>query len=225
MKTRKQKFLAHPDKEKVSSVLQVPRQADALLVLGHGAGAPMTHPTMESIVSALHDHQIATFRYQFPFMERGGGRDSKEVSLATVASAVDKAGSLESDLPIYAGGHSFGGRMTSMAAADGRLPAVQGLIFFAFPLHPANKPGCERADHLRDVEIPMLFLSGTRDKLFTVDLFRPILKRLSGATIHYLDTADHGYKILKRSRKSAVNVFVEMARASRDWIDSPDLPG
>lgn len=219
MKTRKQKFVAHPSKEKVSSVIQVPTEANAIVVLGHGAGAGMTHGNMENIVAALHSHQIATFRYQFPFMERGGGRDSKDVSLSTVANAVEKAASLEPNLPLYAGGHSFGGRMTSLAAADSLLPQVQGLVFFAFPLHPPGKPSVDRAAHLSDIEVPMLFLSGTRDKLFSTDLFSPILQKLgTSATIHYLDTADHSYKTLKRTRKLNEDVFVEMARVVRHWI-------
>ena len=219
MKTKQQKFLAHPSKDKVSSILQVPEQADALLVLGHGAGAGMTHANMENIASALHEVRIGTFRYQFPFMERGGGRDSKEVSLSTVANAVKKAAQLEPELPIYAGGHSFGGRMTSLAAAESLLPAVQGLVFFAFPLHPPGRPSVDRAAHLPEIAVPMLFLSGTRDKLFSAELFSPILKKLGrSAVLHDLDTADHGYKILKRSRRSEEDIFVEMARVTRQWI-------
>ena len=220
MKTKKQKFVAHESKDKVSSLLEVPKNASELVVLGHGAGAGMNHANMQSIADALHAQGIATFRYQFPFMERGGGRDSKEVSLATVAAAVENASSLAPGIPIYAGGHSFGGRMTSLAAAESMLPSAVGLIFFAFPLHPAGKPSVERAAHLSDIKIPMQFLSGTRDKLFTIDLFKPIHKKLrKKATIHYLDTADHGYKILKRTRKSKQDVFEEMAEVVRDWID------
>jgi predicted alpha/beta-hydrolase family hydrolase len=219
MKTRKQRFLAHPSKDKGSSILEVPSQSDSLIVLGHGAGAGMAHQNMQNIVTALHDRQIATFRYQFPFMERGGGRDSKQVSLATVASAVSKAAALEPKLPLYAGGHSFGGRMTSLAAAESLLPEAQGLVFFAFPLHPSGRPSSDRATHLGDIEVPMLFLSGTRDKLFSIDLFGPIVKDLGhSSTVHYLDTVDHSYKFLKRTRNSSEDVFVEMARVTRQWI-------
>jgi len=221
MITKKQKFVAHASKDKVSSLLQIPSGANAIIVLGHGAGAGMEHSNMESIATALHAQNIATFRYQFPFMERGGGRDSQEVSLATVAAAVEKASALAPKLPLYAGGHSFGGRMTSMAAANSMLPAAKGLVFFAFPLHPSGKPSVERATHLMDIKIPMLFLSGTRDKLLTIDLFKPVLKKLGKrAKVHYLDTADHGYKILKRSRKSQQCVFEEMAESTRSWIDA-----
>ena len=219
MKTKKLKFLAHADKGKVSAFLQVPKLANALIVLGHGAGAGMMHSNMENIVSALHANQNATFRYQFPFMERGGGRDSLEVSISTVANAVEQAVKLEPKLPVYAGGHSFGGRMTSQAASQSRLGKTRGLVFFAFPLHPSGKPSVDRADHLSEIEIPMLFLSGTRDKLFTIDLFKPVLRKLgSAATVHYLETADHSYKILKRTRQSEEDVFVEMARVTRQWM-------
>lgn len=219
MKSKKQKFVAHESKDKVSSILEVPKGADKLIVLGHGAGAGMTHRNMQNIAETLHANQIATFRYQFPFMERGGGRDSKEVSLSTVANAIEKATKLEPKLKMFAGGHSFGGRMTSLAAAELDLP-VQGLVFFAFPLHPPAKPSADRAAHLPDIKVPMLFLSGTRDKLFSIDLFKPVGKKLGKrATIHYLDTADHSYKTLKRTRKSEVDVFDEMGQAVRDWID------
>ena len=231
MKTRNLKFVAHPSKGQVSAILQVPEQADALIVLGHGAGAGMHHSNMENIATSLHGEGIATFRYQFPFMERGGGRDSKQVSLATVRNACEQAARLEPDMPLYGGGHSFGGRMTSLAAAESPVPAVVGLVLFAFPLHPPGKPSIDRAQHLFETNLPMLFLSGTRDKLMSIELFKPILTKLgrrkeSGKTtktlqsprLHLLDTADHGYKTLKRSRKSEENVFAEMARVTRDWI-------
>lgn len=237
MKSKRLGFEAHPTKDPVSAILQVPQGADALVVLGHGAGAGMEHANMEGIANALHQQQIATFRYQFPFMERGGGRDSKEVSVSTVRNACACAIQLTPKLLHFAGGHSFGGRMTSVAASESDLPSIQGLIFFAFPLHPPGKPATERADPLSQINVPMLFLSGTRDKLFTVDLFKPVLAKLkrggksgkakSGKTssqtrpkaeLHLLDTAEHGYKILKRTRKSDESVFDEMARVARQWI-------
>lgn len=219
MKTSQQEFLVHRSKKRVSSILQVPSQADALVVLGHGAGAGMTHPNLANIAAALHANQIATFRYQFPFIERGGGRDSKDVTLSTIVSAVEQAGSMQPELPIYAGGHSFGGRMTSLAASELLIPSARGLVLFAFPLHPPGKPSVDRAAHLVKIEIPMLFLAGTRDKLFSAELFTPVLKKLgSSATLHYLDTADHSYKSLKRTRESDEDVFVEMARVTRQWI-------
>jgi predicted alpha/beta-hydrolase family hydrolase len=236
MKTSRLKFVAHPTQGNVSAILQVPRQADALMVLGHGAGAGMGHANMEAIADSLHNQRIATFRYQFPFMERGGGRDSLEVSLSTVRNACRRAAQLESGRMLFAGGHSFGGRMTTLAAAESALTSVTGLVLFAFPLHPPGKPSIDRAQHLSQISIPLLFLSGTRDKLFTIDRFKPVLASLSrkakpvgspkvvspkkrpSAKLHLLDTADHGYKTLKKSRQPAENVFDEMARVTRDWI-------
>lgn len=220
MKTKKLKFTPLPSRGKVSAILQIPDQADAIVVLGHGAGAGMEHANMEGIARSLHEHAIATFRYQFPFMERGGGRDSKEVSLATVEAAVKKADEFAPKLPLFAGGHSFGGRMTSLAASERMLPIARGLIFFAFPLHPSGKPSVDRAEHLPSIEEPVLFLSGTRDKLCEQKLMKKVLKKLGdSASLHWLDTADHGYKILKRTRKSEESVFEEMGRKSRSWID------
>ncbi len=179
MKTRKLKFVAHPSKENVSGYLMIPEQASALLVLGHGAGAGMYHANMDRIAEELANRGIGTFRYQFPFMERGGGRDSEAVSISTVCNAIRQAQRLSDNLPIFAGGHSFGGRMTSLAAADGDFPGlVRGLICFGFPLHAANQPSDRRAAHLPEIKIPMLFLTGTRDALNSLDLFQPIVRRL-----------------------------------------------
>ncbi|MFK7768445.1 MAG: alpha/beta family hydrolase [Mariniblastus sp.] len=225
MKTKKLKFVAHPSKGNVSAIFQMPNDPIALMVLGHGAGAGMTHANMEKISATLLSRGIATFRYQFPFMEKGGGRDSKQVSLATVENAVLAATKLAPKIPTFAGGHSFGGRMTSLAAAEQLIDQVDGLIFFAFPLHPSGKPSIERADHLPTIKKPMLFLSGTRDKLFTVDLFTSVLKKLqkknraTSAQLHLLDTADHSYKILKRTRNSDEDVFEEMSRVAHHWIE------
>ena len=155
-------------------------------------------------------------------MERGGGgRDSLAVSLATVRSAVAAARAAASDLRLIAGGHSFGGRMTGLAAAETSLEGVHALVFFSFPLHPAGKPGIERAEPLDRVAVPMLFLSGTRDDLAGLDLLRPICERLGEkATLHLLDTADHGFNVLKRSRPSDEDVFVEMARVLKAWLSA-----
>ncbi|MDG1875491.1 MAG: alpha/beta hydrolase [Mariniblastus sp.] len=219
MKSKDLKFVAHRTKGKVSALLQVPKMSDVIVVLGHGAGAGMSHANMDGIANALHANRIATFRYQFPFMERGGGRDSLEVSLATIGNAVAQAQQLEPKLRLLAGGHSFGGRMTSLAAAELKL-SVEGLVFFAFPLHPPGKRSAKRADHLPSIEIPMLFLTGTRDRLFDLELFDPVRKKLGRrAELHLIETADHGYKILKRTRKSKESVFDEMARVTRHWVD------
>lgn len=215
-------FVATEEKGEVSSLLLRPKHARWLLVLGHGASTNMRHRTLQAIAERLADVGIATFRFHFPYMERGGGgRDSQAVTLATVRSAVAAAHAAAGDLFLLAGGHSFGGRMTSLAAAETPLEHVRGLVFFSFPLHPAGKPGTERAAHLSQVSVPMLFLSGTRDELAHLDLLRPVCEGLGDkATLHLLDTADHGFKVQKRSRQSEEDVFVEMARVINGWITS-----
>lgn len=205
-----------------SALLWRPAQARALLTLGHGAGAGMSHPTLIAIATALAAQQIATLRYQFPFMERGGGRDREAVSLATVAAATDLAGQVAADLPRFAGGHSFGGRMTSLAAARGLLPAVEGLVFLAFPLHPAGRPDTVRAAHLPEMPQRALFLSGNRDALAQIDLLQQVLTPLASRLhLHILDTADHGYHVLKRGRPPREDVFTEMARVCASWMIAP----
>jgi predicted alpha/beta-hydrolase family hydrolase len=216
------KFLATPEKGEVSALLVRPRGASHLLVLGHGASTNMRHANLQTIAERLADAGIATFRYNFPYMEHRAGRDSQEVCTATVRSACAAARKAGPDLPLLAGGHSFGGRMTSTAASESALDGVHGLVFFAFPLHPPGRPSTKRADHLSAVTIPMLFLSGTRDELADLDLLRPVCEKLGKrATLHLLDTADHGFRTLKRSRKSEEDVYVEMARVVREWASSP----
>ena len=212
------KFVATEEQGEVSSLLIRPDNAQWLLVLGHGASTNMRHVTLQTIAERLADVGIATFRYNFPYSERGGGRNSNAVCQETVRSAVAAAHTVASDLSILVGGHSFSGRMSSMAAAEAPLEGVRGLVFFAFPLHPSGKPSTERAAHLNDVTIPMLFLSGTRDKLGELDLLQPTCDQIDKATLHLLDTADHGFKILKRSRNTDEDVFVEMARVINEWV-------
>ncbi len=215
------KFLATPEKGEVSALLLRPRNATHLLVLGHGASTHMRHATLQSIADSLAEKAIATMRYNFPYMEHGKGRDSQEVCTTTVRSAVAAAARAACGLPLLAGGHSFSGRMTSTAASQSPLPGVQGLVFFSFPLHQPGKPDTKRAEHLCDVTVPMLFLSGTRDDLAHLDLLEPVCKKLGKrATLHLLDTADHGFHTLKRSRSSTEDVFVEMARVVSDWANS-----
>jgi uncharacterized protein len=212
------RFLATPEKGEVSALLVRPDDASHLLVLGHGASTDMRHATLRTIAERMADVGIATFRYNFPYMENGKGRDSQEVCTSTVRSAVAAAHQAAPDLPLLAGGHSFGGRMTSTAASESSLDGVRGLVFFAFPLHMPGKPDTKRAEHLGAVTVPMLFLSGTRDELADLDLLQPVCKKLGKrATLHRLDTADHGFRTLKRSRNSKEDVFVEMARIVRDW--------
>ena len=212
------KFLATPEKGEVSALLVRPGGASHLLVLGHGASTNMRHSTLQTIAERLAETGIATFRYNFPYSEYGTGRDSQAVCTATVRQAVAAAHKADPNLPLLAGGHSFGGRMTSTAASESALDGVRGLVFFAFPLRQPGKPESKRAEHLDAVTLPMLFLSGTRDELADLKLLRPVCKKLANrAALHTLDTADHGFRILKRSRKSEEDVFVEMARVVSEW--------
>lgn len=213
------RFMATAEKGEVSSLLLRPEGARWLLVLAHGASTDLRHRTVQTIAERLAEVGIATFRYNFPYMERGGGgRDSQAVTLTTVRSAVAAAHTAAPDLPLLAGGHSFGGRMTSLTAAESPLEHVHGLVFFSFPLHPTGKPGTERAEHLSQVPLPLLFLSGTRDELAGLDLLRPVCEGLGErATLHLLETADHGFKVQTRARPSEEDVFVEMARVLHEW--------
>src|SRR5215813_10214658 len=215
---KEMKFLAAPEKGEVSALLIRPGDASILLVLGHGASTNMRHATLQTIAERLADAGLATFRYNFPYMEYGKGRDSQEVCTATVRAAVAAAHKAAPDLPLLAGGHSFGGRMTSTAASEAPLDGVCGLVLCSFPLHQPGKPETKRAEHLNAVTVPMLFLSGTRDEMADPELLQSVCKKLGKrATLHPLDTADHGFHVLKRSRKSEEDVFVEMARVVREW--------
>ncbi|HEV7699603.1 MAG TPA: alpha/beta family hydrolase [Pyrinomonadaceae bacterium] len=216
------KFIATPDKGDVSALLMRPDKATHLLVLGHGAGADMRSSSMQKIAEALAEQRIATFRYNFPCKEHGrGGVDSPKVAVATVRAAVAEAKRLEPKLPLLAGGHSFGGRMTTTAQSETPLDGVTGLVLFSFPLHAPNRPDDSRAAHLSSIKIPMLFLTGTRDALNDLTLFRPVVEKLAKiATLHLIDTGDHSYKVLKKTRTSTEDVFAEMARVTREWIDN-----
>lgn len=216
--TKEIKFIATPDKGEVSAILTVPEQAGQLLVLGHGASSNMRSPLVSTLAERLAGRGVATFRYNFPYSEKGGGRNSNATCVATVRSAVAAAHNAAPRLKLFAGGHSFSGRMTSTAASESPLAGVEGLVFFGFPLHPAGKAGTERAVHLRSVSVPMLFLSGTRDALAELDLLGPTVADLSDATLHLIDTADHSYKILKRSRKGEDDAFDEAARVAAGWM-------
>ena len=203
----------------VSALLLRPSGARCLLVFGHGAGAGMGHAFMESMSERLAARRIATFRYQFPYMEQGRRRpDHRNILLKSVRSAVAVAAEAAGDLPLFAGGKSMGGRMTSQAAAAEALPSVRGLVFFGFPLHPAGKTGTERADHLDGVGVPMLFLQGTRDKLADLELLRPVCDRLGErANLHVVAGGDHSFHVLKRSGRTHSEVLDEIADAVRDW--------
>jgi len=204
----------------VSALLTRPPRAVCLLVLGHGAGAGMRHAFMETLTARLADRRVATFRYHFPYMEQGRRRpDHQPILLKTVRSAVAAASALSDGLPLIAGGKSMGGRMTSLAAAKEALEAVRGIVFFGFPLHPIQKPGVERSEHLSDVGVPLLFLQGTRDKLARFDLIEPVCQDLAEkATLHRVEGADHGFHVLKRSGRTDDEVQDELADVARSWI-------
>jgi predicted alpha/beta-hydrolase family hydrolase len=180
----------------------------------------MRHSFMEAMVERLAALQIATFRYQFPYMEAGGGTpDPPHILVATVRSAVEEAVKLAGDLPLIAGGKSLGGRMTSTAAAKGLLPEVRGVVFFGFPLHPPEKPSIERAGHLQAVTVPMLFLQGTRDRLAELELLRPVCEQLgSRAHLRIIEGADHSFHVLKRSGRTDLEVLDELAKLVADWV-------
>jgi predicted alpha/beta-hydrolase family hydrolase len=207
---------------RVSGLMQRPRGAPACLVLAHGAGAGMTHPFMAGIANDLAIRDIATLRYQFPYMERGSKRpDAPALCHATVRAAVLAARKLAPKLVLVAGGKSFGGRMTSQAQAASALPGVRGLVFFGFPLHAANKPSSVRSEHLLHVGIPMFFLQGTRDALADLALMRSLVKRLGKiATLEVLSGADHSFHVLVRSGRTDEDVRREMLDSVAGWIAS-----
>jgi len=206
--------------EQVSGLLLRPPTAKALYLFAHGAGAGMAHSTMESNAEGLADRGIATLRYQFLYMEKGSKRpDAPKLAHAVVRAAAAEAVRLVPDLPLFAGGRSFGGRMTSQAQADAPLPGVEGLAFLGFPLHPAGKPGIERAEHLARIEVPMLFVSGDRDALAELDLLRPVVAGLGGrATLHLVSHADHSFRVAARSGRTAADAEGEALDAVANWI-------
>jgi predicted alpha/beta-hydrolase family hydrolase len=197
----------------VSGLVLKPAKPIALYVLAHGAGAGMAHPFLAQLSAALAERHVATLRYQFPYMERGSRRpDSPGAAQATAAAAVAAAGQLSRGLPLFAGGKSFGGRMTSQAAAHGLIPMVKGLIFLGFPLHPPGAPADMRGDHLADVKIPMLFLQGTRDEFADLAFLKPLISRLGKrATLHLVEGGDHSFKLPASLGRKPAEVMAELA--------------
>jgi predicted alpha/beta-hydrolase family hydrolase len=210
------------DQSAISSILIRPPHPRACFVLAHGAGAGMTHPFLVSVAFGLCDRGVATLRYQFPYMERGSKRpDSPAVAHAAVRAAAAEAARHCPGLPLVAGGKSFGGRMTSQAQAIAPLPDVQGLAFLGFPLHAAGKPSDERAKHLFDIHIPMLFLQGSRDKLAELTLLEPLIKKLGpSASLHLVPEADHSFHIPARSGRKDRDVMNEILDKFAAWIDT-----
>jgi len=206
----------------VSALLLRPEAPRACFVFAHGAGAGMTHAFMEAFANGLSERGIASLRYQFPYMEKGSKRpDPPAIAQAAVRAAVAKAAESFPGLALIAGGKSFGGRMTSQAQAAAPLPGVRGLAFVGFPLHPAGKPSTDRADHLAEIDIPMLFLQGTRDGLAEAALIEPVVQRLgSCATLHLAEGADHSFHVLTRSGRNDREVMNEILDAFAGWADT-----
>jgi uncharacterized protein len=205
--------------ESVSALLDLPQNPAACLLLAHGAGAGMRHAFLANIASELRTLDIATLRYQFPYMERGSKRtDAPALCHATVRAAVTEAARLVPDLPLFAGGKSFGGRMTSQAQALTPLPGVRGLVFFGFPLHPPKKPSDTRAEHLFNVTIPMLFLQGSRDELADLSLLEPVIRKLGAhATLQLFEHADHSFHVPARSGRTDAQLRGEILQTFADW--------
>jgi hypothetical protein len=220
--------------EQVSGLLIHPEDAFTFLVLAHGAGAGMRHPFMEGVARRLGERGVATLRYHFPYMEAGKrGPDRPPVLVRTVRAAVARARGIAGGMPIFAGGKSLGGRMTSTAAAeagwraepggahdqDEAERAVHGIVFFGFPLHPPGQPSAERAEHLEQVKVPLLFLQGTRDAFATPELLRPVLTSLGPhATLHLIDGADHGFSVPKSTGRTSAEILDELADTTVEWI-------
>lgn len=209
-----------PDAHTVSALLDCPRDAVALLTLAHGAGAGMNHSSMKALAEALNAQGIATLRFQFPYMEKGSKRpDRPDLAARTIASALHTA-KLKSKLPLFVGGKSFGGRMTTTAASQKMLEGARGIICFSFPLHPPKKPSVSRADHISDVTIPMLWIQGTKDDLSDLSLVKNVAKKnRTHLRLHLIQEADHSYHVLKRSGRTDTDVLKEVASTTRQFCD------
>ena len=215
-------FEVSPERGGVSSILLRPPAARALLVLGHGAGTNVCHPFMERLAQALAAVDLATFRYNYPYSQAGrGGMDGERVRLATVQAAVTSARRAAPDLPLFAGGHSMSGRMTTLAAARGLLNDLAGIVALAFPLHQAGRPDIARAQHLGECSAPLLFLSGDHDRMARLDLLRAAITGVPDPVrLHVLRGADHSFKVLQRSGRTADDVLAEAAGTTARWIGS-----
>jgi predicted alpha/beta-hydrolase family hydrolase len=217
---KEHRFLATDSSGEVSALLMRPQGAQTLYVFAHGAGAGMRHAFMSAAAERLADRKVATFRFQFPDMEAGrGGPNPAPVLVKTVRSAVAEAARLAPGLPLVAGGKSMGGRMTSTAAAQEALSGVLGLAFFGFPLHAAGRPSSDRGAHLTDVNLPMLFLQGTRDKLAELSLLEPLVREVEPRpTLHVVEGADHGFHVPKRSGRTDDDVLDELCDVLAAWV-------
>ena len=219
MEERQITFQATNSSGDVSAILLMPADPQWLLVLAHGAGAGMRHRSMEAYAARLAERGFATFRYQFPYMENRKGRpDPPPIAAKTVRSAVETATALAPGLPLLAGGKSFGGRMTSTSQSQEELPGVKGLVFYGFPLHAPGRPSADRADHLYQVKIPMLFLQGTRDSFANLEYLKPVVDRIGeAATLEIIDQGDHSFKVPKSSGMSEEHVMNDLADRIVNW--------
>ena len=208
------------EQRQVSGLLQVPPGARACYVLAHGAGAGMAHPFMAAVANGLAQRRIATLRYQFHYMEQRSRRpDPPKLAQATVRAAVLEASRLVPELPLLAGGKSFGGRMTSQAQAASPLPGVHALVFLGFPLHPPGRPSAERARHLAEVHVPMLFLQGSRDEFANLDFLQPLMEELRPrATLHLIQEADHSFHVPARTGRKDSEVREQVLDTLTDWV-------
>ena len=211
-----QEFKFDSESGPLSATFNTPNDVDWCLLLAHGAGADHSHHHMQSLAISFGDVGIATLRFNFPFKQQGRHRlDSKSVSIDCIVRASEILRE-HTDLPLFIGGHSFGGRMATHAAAEGLIDCV-GLVLCSFPLHTAGKPGTERAEHLKDIDKPMLFLSGTRDGMAQKSLLTDVCSK-PGTSLHWLETADHSFKILKRKRDPLIDIYDEAAQATRQFV-------
>jgi uncharacterized protein len=217
MKEFELKITASPEIGDVSGAIIEPVNQQKFLILAHGAGAGMNHSFMVTLSKELAKLGVGTLRFNFPFIEQKKKRpDFPAVAEKTIESAIHKARELYPTIPLYAGGKSFGGRMTSQLFSRKPTVDVQGLVFFGFPLHPAGKPATDRADHLASVKIPMLFLQGTKDALAEWELIEPVCSLLSLATLKKIDRADHAFYVSGRK-----DVITELARLFSEWTGEP----
>jgi uncharacterized protein len=214
MKTRSISFTVSSTIGKVSGEYMIPDKPKAIMAFAHGAGAGMNHPFMVTLSTLLADAGIATLRFNFPFMENKKGRpDTPAVAQKTIEAAIAKAHNLLPDVPLFISGKSFGGRMGSQHLSMEPSPLVKGIVFYGFPLHPSGKPSIERAAHLKDVKVPMLFLQGTRDELATYDLIQEVCASLSKATLITIEGANHAFKAGK------LDVLPLLTNATKTWIE------
>lgn len=205
----------------VSGLLDEVDKPKALIILAHGAGAGMEHPFMEKLTVALKKNDLAVLRFQFPYMEQGKKRpDSPGIAQKTIEEVFEKAKSIYPSIPVFVSGKSYGGRMASHFAAKLKPSGLSGLIFFGFPLHAPGKPSVERAAHLKGVNVPMLFLQGTRDSLAKIDFIEEVVHPLKNTTLHIIEGGDHSFKIPKKVDKGYNEVIEDIADVTANWIDS-----